>query len=95
MPFWAPCCFSCRRRFLRMMEFHRFLMALAVRPGSILAMFDHLVPTSCTCDGGGASARVRLGKGCIVCEVLLVRWVCGVEAREVDGGGTHRPGRAT
>ena len=33
-----------------LMEFHRFLMALAVRPGSILAMFAHLVPICCTCD---------------------------------------------
>jgi len=35
---------SWRRRFLRIVEFHRFLMALSVRPGINLTIFDHLVP---------------------------------------------------
>jgi hypothetical protein len=30
------------------MEFHRFLIALSVRPGSCLAISAHLVPTCCT-----------------------------------------------
>ena len=46
-----------------LMEFQRFLMALAVRPGSILAMFDHLVPICCTCEGeGGGGGDVS---GCV------------------------------
>ena len=32
----------------RILEFHRFLMALSVRPGIIVATFDHLVPICCT-----------------------------------------------
>ena len=35
---------SNRRRFLRMVEFHRFLMALSVRPGRNLTMVDQRVP---------------------------------------------------
>ena len=31
-----------------LIEFHRFLIALSVRPGSCFAMCDHLVPICCT-----------------------------------------------
>ena len=39
-----PASLSCRRRFLRMVEFHRFLIALSVRPGMSLTILDHFVP---------------------------------------------------
>ena len=49
-----------------LMEFHRFLMALAVRPGSILAMLAHLVPICCTCDVGGVDGCGWVGAGWVV-----------------------------
>mmetsp|Transcript_6453 Transcript_6453/g.21215 ORF Transcript_6453/g.21215 Transcript_6453/m.21215 type:complete len:214 (+) Transcript_6453:933-1574(+) len=39
---------SWRRKFFRMVEFQRFLMALSVRPGSIFTILDHFVPIVCT-----------------------------------------------
>merc|ERR1740124_1160517 len=43
-----PCSLSCCRRMRRIVEFQRFLIALSVRPGSICAILDHLVPSFCT-----------------------------------------------
>ena len=39
---------SCRRRMRRSLEFQWFLIALSLRPGSIVAILAHLVPISCT-----------------------------------------------
>jgi hypothetical protein len=71
---------SWRRIFLRMVEFHRFLIALSVRPGSNLTILDHLVPKVCT-----ASTMMRSSSSVHSClHTEGQRWLCHLPSRIPD-----------
>ena len=71
-----PCSFSCRLRFLRIVEFQRFLIALSVRPGSILTILDHLVPICCT------SSMISWSSSSVHSSLLTEghKWLCHLRA---------------
>mmetsp|Transcript_17794 Transcript_17794/g.59616 ORF Transcript_17794/g.59616 Transcript_17794/m.59616 type:complete len:249 (-) Transcript_17794:99-845(-) len=64
--------FCCRRRLLRIAEFQRFLMALSVRPGRSLTIWDHLVPTLLT------MSRMSLSSSSVQWSLRTagLRWLC-------------------
>mmetsp|Transcript_25691 Transcript_25691/g.86164 ORF Transcript_25691/g.86164 Transcript_25691/m.86164 type:complete len:258 (+) Transcript_25691:404-1177(+) len=80
------CCFCClsegsasiitalrsRRCSLRWCEFHRFLMALSVRPGSSFTISDHLVPSRATASTMVLSSSSLQGAFCR----SGLRWLC-------------------
>ena len=89
------CCssFRCCRRMRRILEFQRFLIALSVRPGSILARLTHLVPISCT------SATSSWSSSSVHSSLLTEghTWLCHLRAharRKVLGAGHGAEGSA-
>ena len=60
-----------------LMEFHRFLIALSVRPGSCLAMSAHLVPTCCT------SSMMSCSSSSVQSSLLTDghKWLCHLRTR--------------